>query len=157
MSEEPRERETPERDVIVPEPTGVVRAIVPAVCVLWLLVMIAIPSRYYQGGDRYDERFAWRMFSAVRVARCQMRLTETQGGSERPIALGEVLPAPWTALLERNRVRVVDGFLRWRCDTREGVSAVRFHNECTDPAGGALPVVERAIDCASGEIDEGTN
>ncbi|AKF08103.1 hypothetical protein [Sandaracinus amylolyticus] len=150
MSEERRDR-----DIVVPEPTGTARAIIPAVCFLWLLVMIAIPLRYYRGGDRYDERFSWRMFSAVRVARCQMRVSETQGGSERPIPLGEVLPAPWMALLERNRMPVVESFLRWRCETREGLSAVRFHNECTDPAGGALPSVDRTIDCASGELGEG--
>ena len=153
MSDE--ERAARERDVVVPEPTGSARAVIPALCVLWLLAMIAIPLRYYQGEDRYDERFSWRMFSAVRVARCQVRVSETRDGSDRPIPLMEVLPAPWAALLERNRPAVIDGFLRWRCETREGVSAVRFHNECTDPAGGALPAVDRAIECESGRLTSG--
>lgn len=153
MSDE--ERAARERDVVVPEPTGGARAAIPALGLLWLLVMIAIPLRYYQGDDRYDERFSWRMFSAVRVARCQVRVSETRDGGERPTPLPEILPAPWIELMKRNRPAVIDGFLRWRCDTREGVSAVRFHNECTDPAGGELPPIDRAIECASGRITGG--
>ncbi|MCS6857609.1 MAG: HTTM domain-containing protein, partial [Sandaracinaceae bacterium] len=36
---------------------------------LWVMVHVLIPLRYYlwPGHDRYDERFSWRMFSAVRV------------------------------------------------------------------------------------------
>lgn len=153
MSEE--ERGARERDVVVPEPVGRARAVIPIVCLLWTLAMVAIPLRYYVGDDRYDERFAWRMFSAVRVARCQVRVSEIRGGAERPIPLMEVLPVPWAVLLERNRSAVIDAFLRWRCETREGVSEVRFHNACRDPAGGELPPVDRAIECASGRIAHG--
>ena len=93
--------------------------------------------------------------NALGVARSAETPSDAKHLLRYKFALGEVLPAPWMALLERNRMPVVESFLRWRCETRDGVSAVRFHNECTDPAGGALPSVDRAIDCESGEIDEG--
>lgn len=153
MSDE--ERAARERVVVVPEPAGRARSVIAVACLVWALAMIAIPLRYYVGEDRYDERFSWRMFSAVRVARCQVRVSEVRDGSERPIPLMEVLPAPWAALLERNRSAVIDGFLRWRCETREGVREVRFRNECRDPAGGELPPVARTIECAGGRISEG--
>jgi hypothetical protein len=136
-----------ERDVIVPVPTGRWRAVLPIAGTLWTLLMLAIPLRYYAADDPYDERFAWRMFSAVRVQACQVRVVETRDGAERPIALMEVLPAPWSALLERNRPAVVDRFLHARCEAHEGTTRVRFHNECRDATGDPLPPIERELDC----------
>lgn len=147
------EEKTRDREVVVPEPEGPVRAWPPIVGTLWVLVMLAIPLGYYTpGADPYDERFAWRMFSAVRVQRCELRVSEARAGGERPIPLAEVLPAPWIELLKRNRPAVIERFLRWRCEQREGTTRVRLLNECRDAAGAPVPAIDRAIDCESGEI-----
>ena len=59
----------------------------------WLLLHVSVPLSYYLSSDIYDERFAWRMFSAVRVQECSLDARETTAsGSVRPIALQSVLP-----------------------------------------------------------------
>lgn len=141
------------RHVIVPEPKdGRWRMTIPIVGIAWILLHLVIPSRYYaEDADAYDERFAWRMFSSVRVRQCHVAVTETSTNGERALALMEILPAPWVALLERNRPAVVDRFLRWRCD-HEGTERLLFVNTCVDATGDALPAVARVIDCETGEI-----
>lgn len=154
MSEPQREAGAPgaPREVVVPEPTGRLRVALPIAGVIWTLLMIAIPLRYYLGGDAYDERFAWRMFSAVRVQHCAVRVTEERAGGARAVPLMDVLPAPWAALLERNRPAVVEGFLRARCDAHDDTREVRFRSECSDASGDPLPPIERSIECESGRI-----
>src|SRR6185369_4719609 len=79
-------------------PIGRARVWVLTGCALWLLVHVAIPLHYYYlGDDLYDERFAWRMFSAVRLQRCEVVVTELARGSVRAVPLIQILPAPWTA------------------------------------------------------------
>lgn len=142
------------REVIVSAPEGAWRKRLPFLGLLWALLMLLVPLRYYLSDDVYDERFSWRMFSAVRVQSCQAELRETRYASERALPLMEVLPAPWAALLERNRVAVIDSVLRWRCE-REGVTRVRFRNTCRDASGQPLPTTSRELECASGEITRG--
>ncbi len=144
----------PHREVIVSAPEGVWRRRLPLLGTLWAVWMLVVPLRYYFGDDAYDERFAWRMFSAVRVQSCQAELKETRDTHDRVIPLMEVLPAPWAALLERNRTAVVDAVLRWRCG-REGVTRVRVQHTCRDASGQPLPNTSREIECASGEISRG--
>lgn len=146
------DQERREREVVLPEPEGRPRRLLPILGSIWVVLMLVIPLRYYLSDDPYDERFAWRMFSAVRVQRCRVGVVEETAGGARPLALMEVLPAPWTALLERNRPAVVEAFLRWRCDQRDATERVRFHNECVDAGGDPVPSIDRAIECNSGEI-----
>ncbi|MEQ8459018.1 MAG: hypothetical protein RLO52_06165 [Sandaracinaceae bacterium] len=119
-----------------------------------VLVQAVIPLRYYFGDDAYDERFAWRMFSNVRVYRCDLGAFETRDGYERPVNLMETIHVGWGSLLRRNREPVMDAWLEWRCE-QEGVSAARLLNRCVSPAGERAPDVRRAIDCERGEITEG--
>lgn len=144
MSEERRDRE-----IVVPEPApgSPWRRAIPIVGVLWVVLHLLIPQRYYRSGaDTYDERFAWRMFSSVRVRQCDVDVQETRDGRERPLPLMEVLPAPWVALLERNRFAVVERFLGWRCQV-PGTSEVRFHNACRDATGDPLPPIDLSMQC----------
>lgn len=157
MSEPETTAPRPSKDVIVPEPPpgSTWRRAVPIVGIAWILLHIAIPLRYYRdGADVYDERFAWRMFSSVRVRQCALSAHELRHGSRRALALMEILPAPWVALLERNRPAVVDRFLEWRCD-REGVTRVELRNECRDATGDPLPPIEISIACDTGTITRG--
>lgn len=142
------------KDVVVPEPPAGSpwRRALPLVGIAWILLHVLIPLRYYRdGADTYDERFAWRMFSSVRVRQCTLTARETREGTRAQIALMEVLPAPWVALLERNRPAVVDRFLRWRCD-REGTTRVEIHNECRDATGDPLAPIDVSIACDTGTI-----
>ena len=143
-----------DRAIVVPEPppSSPWRRAIPIVGIAWVALHLLIPLRYYAGGDEYDERFAWRMFSSVRVRQCRVEVSEARAGTRRPLALMQVLPAPWFALLERNRSAVVDRFLEWRCE-REGPTEVRFHNACRDASGDPLPPIELTMSCRDGTID----
>ncbi len=116
-----------------------------------ILVQALVPLRYYLGDDVYDERFSWRMFSAVRMHECDLRASETVRGAERPVRLMQTIHAGWVTTLQRNREAAMTRYLRWRC-AQEGVESARLVNRCVSPEGRSVPPIVRAIDCASGEI-----
>jgi hypothetical protein len=140
------------RDVIVPPPRGRARRAIPWLGVAWVAVHLAVPLRYYSGSDRYDERFAWRMFSAIRVQRCDLEVRQTRDTRTTPLALMQILPAPWVALLERNRTAVLERFLEWRCRDDEGSTSVEIVNRCIAADGEPVPARIATIDCASSAI-----
>lgn len=118
---------------------------------LGLLAQMIVPLTYYLRDDRYDERFAWRMFSATRVEACETRALESGGdGAERPIDLSRAVHAAWSTHMERHRRSVIDRFLEMRCAL--GARAARVVNVCEDARGEARPEVVYAIDCASGKV-----
>lgn len=135
-----------------PEARG--QPVAVGVFVVAVLVQAAVPLGYYLGEDRFDERFAWRMFSAVRVYDCNFGAYETRDGSEQPVNLMSTIHVAWITTLRRGREAVMDRYLDWRCE-QEGVSAARVVNRCTTPEGNRVPDVVRRIDCASGEVVRG--
>lgn len=123
----------------------------------WLLLHVSVPASYYLSDDVYDERFAWRMFSAVRVQQCSLGATETVDGRARPIALQSVLPAPWVALLQRNRPAVIHRFLDWRCLSDTRPSDVSLTHTCQSVTGEMLPAVHHSLECAGHVYQESTD
>jgi|GEM_PF-1818599 len=123
---------------------------------VWVAFLVLVPLRYYvlPGHDPYDERFAWRMFSAVRVQQCQTEVEETRFGEERrPVNLQTSLPAPWISLLQRNRPAVVESFLNFRCESSMHPTQVSVRSRCTDVTGNDLPTITREITCESRAIE----
>lgn len=124
---------------------------------LFALVCVAIPLRYYLGDDLYDERFAWRMFSRVRVQECSAEVTEDGVPlvvlGRDPSAPG-ILPAPWHSLLQRNRPAVVRRFLAWRCEAEGQRARVRVTTRCRDSSAAVLPPIIAEIECSTGLITE---
>ena len=123
----------------------------------WLALQVWTPLSYYLSGDIYDERFAWRMFSAVRVQQCSLDARETVNGTEQPIALQSVLPAPWVSLLQRDRPAVVAHFLAWRCASDAHPDTVQLTHACQSVSGDALPAEHHTIDCATHPQAESTD
>ena len=117
---------------------------------LAVAAQLLVPLTYYLRDDPYDERFAWRMFSGVRLQQCDALATEVHAGSERRVALYGALSPGWVANLERNRRVVIDRYLEHRC-ALEGVSAVRVVNQCRDVDGSALAPIEYERDCTGEE------
>lgn len=123
----------------------------------FFVIQLLIPLRYYFGSDLYDERFAWRMFSRVRVQECSAEVTED---GARLTVLGSgprepgILPAPWHSLLSRNRPAVVRRFLSWRCEAEGERATVRVTTICRDTSGTPLPPIVRELNCASGTFTE---
>lgn len=116
-----------------------------------LAVQIAVPATYYLGDDPFDERFAWRMFSAVRVYRCELSALDFDGGSGTPVRLDATIHAGWITTMRRGRESVIRRYLRWRCEAA-AVTGARVTNRCTTPEGERVPDVVREIDCASGAL-----
>jgi hypothetical protein len=129
------------------------RAVGLAIVGIWIALNVVTPLSYYLSGDVYDERFAWRMFSAVRVQECSLDARETVAGSERPIALQSVLPAPWVSLLQRDRPQVVTRFLTWRCASEAHPETVSVVHACRSASGDALPAERHVITCSSRHVE----
>lgn len=123
---------------------------------VWVAFLLLVPLRYYALGDHdpYDERFAWRMFSAVRVQECETHIEETRFGEETAtINAQTTLPAPWLSLLQRNRPAVVESFLNFRCESSIAPTSVSVRSACTDVTGVALAPVTRRMTCETRAIE----
>jgi hypothetical protein len=129
---------------------------------LWILVVlqVAIPASYYLvRDDPDDERFAWRMFSAVRLKRCEVTASErASGGLARPIDIPRSVHASWIRSLERGRPNVIEHFLAQRCRPTPGAAAIEdseLTRRCKGAAGRALPSSRYRYDCASRRLETG--
>lgn len=101
----------------------------------FLLVQIALPASYYLGDDRFDERFAWRMFSSVRLTECQLDVRRIHGpGRTEEVETYRDVQIAWGTLMKRNRSEVIRAYLRRRCE-RDGAPEVMVRTFCEDPEG----------------------
>ena len=119
--------------------------------VLVLATEVIVPCTYYFGADRFDERFAWRMFSDVRVYRCQLSAFDLHGEAATPVALGREVHVAWINTMRRSREGVLQRYLSWRCENAE-VDGARVINRCMTPEGESVPAVVRQISCDSGLV-----
>lgn len=144
------EPQHPERD----EGEGRPRRRARAFFLAFLALQMIVPLTYYLRDDPYDERFAWRMFSNVRMHSCQTSVSERVATNDsvetRPVALYSTVEIHWTGLLRRNRIDVIKGFLEWRCE-EEGALEVNLVNRCRTPAREELTPQRYTRDCARGE------
>lgn len=107
-----------------------------------MALQVAIPASYYfVRNDRDDERFAWRMFSTVRLTRCEVSAFDVSARERSRVELTHALHASWIRSLERGRARVIDRYLTTRCQLA-GVTEAVVERRCQTPAGEHLPLVE---------------
>ncbi len=78
---------------------------------VFLALNVAAPLSYYLGDDAFDERFAWRMFSPVRLAKCKVSLSD---GAQQ-IRVGKKTHQVWINLMRRARRPVFEGYARQYC------------------------------------------
>ncbi len=124
------------------------------VIALFLGAQLLIPLRYYWGDDDFDERFSWRMFSAIRVVQCRTHLLETpEEGTPTTPSLNRILQTAWVTQLRRNRERVIEAVLERRCN-EEGMREVVLTNECIDATGRPMPARRWSRNCQTGEVSE---
>lgn len=124
------------------------RARLPSVA-LWLLValQVAIPAAYYLRRDRSDdERFSWRMFSAVRLKHCSVSAFDGESDAQ-PVTLSSAVHASWVRSMSRGRERVIERFLATRCAMPDVRIAV-LERRCKWPSGRPLPSEKYRFDCA---------
>jgi hypothetical protein len=115
---------------------------------LLLALQIGLALAYYAGGrDRLDERFAWRMFSSERMARCSLALTV--GGEVVPLAAR--FHEGWLALVERGRLPVARAMAATLCRERPG-QPVRAELRCVTLTGPRVLAQGLRDACAGGPL-----
>jgi hypothetical protein len=84
---------------------------------LFLAVQIALPLTYYVARrDKYDERFAWRMFSAERVVTCNP-IFRVAG---KRVRLGTRFHEAWLTIAKRGRRDALEAMAARLCAEHPG-------------------------------------
>ncbi|MEE2787063.1 MAG: hypothetical protein VX589_06960 [Myxococcota bacterium] len=109
---------------------------------LFVVVQLALPLSYYLGNNPFDERFAWRMFSPVRLASCTVQAFEVSNGQRRTIRLSKEIHQVWINLLRRARPDVIREVSRFLCEARSDTEKadVRLSIQCIRPDAVTKPV-----------------
>jgi len=95
--------------------------------VAFLLVQLLLPLRYYIAHrDPHDERFAWRMFSPIRMAQCRPTVTL----DDAPANLSAEFHEAWIEIAKRGRFGVVEAMGRKLCAKYPG-KEVHITLDCT--------------------------
>ena len=94
---------------------------------VFVTAQLVLPALYFAREDEFDERFAWRMFSAERMAHCKPRFRV--GDAPRPAPLGRTFHEAWITLAERGRQDVLDAMGRRLCEEHPG-KQVRLEMTC---------------------------
>ncbi len=87
---------------------------------LFLLLQLTLPAAYYLRHDPHDERFAWRMFSATRMAQCKPEVKL----AGQPLVLGTAFHEAWVELAKRGRLSVVSSMGAKLCRDHRGKEVV---------------------------------
>jgi hypothetical protein len=95
--------------------------------VAYLAVQILLPLDYYLARrDEHDERFAWRMFSSVRMVTCDVELRV----GDDTVALSHEFHDAWIALAQRGRRNVVEAMAARLCARNNPRIPVTAHLTC---------------------------
>jgi hypothetical protein len=89
-------------------------------------LQLCLPLVYYGRRDPHDERFAWRMFSPMRMAKCKPTF-ELDG---KPVVLDSEFHEAWLTLAERGRFVVIEAMASHLCEKHRG-SALVVAVDCT--------------------------
>lgn len=102
------------------------------VCIaVYLVVQLLLPLSYYTvRDDRFDERFSWRMFSDIRMLKCQAAYT--RGTS--PVTLSQEFHMAWNTLVQRGRGDVIDAVTAELCKDASG-QELYLRLECREADG----------------------
>lgn len=92
-----------------------------------VVAQLLLPLHYYAvRRDPHDERFAWRMFSPMRMARCTPAFTV----DDKPVALAGRFHEAWIEIAARGRFVVIEEMAARLCAQHPG-AAVRVQLRCT--------------------------
>lgn len=93
-----------------------------------LATQLLIPLHYYFARrDRHDERFAWRMFSPMRMTRCTPRFVV----DGKPLDLMREFHEAWVETASRGRFVVVEAMGAHVCAKRPKGTVVEVSLDCT--------------------------
>ena len=122
---------------------------------LWLVllffgVQLYLPLSYYWQDEVYDERFAWRMFSPVRMTSCDFRLWH--GETLTPIKLSKSYHVVWINLAKRARLSVVNAIIGDMCESH---SFVAGQLRCTSPEAAVIGLCRNRQDANQDGVPDG--
>ena len=96
------------------------------VILILLASQLVLPLHYYTvRRDHHDERFAWRMFSPMRMTKCTPKFTI----DSKPIVLGAQFHEAWIEIAKRGRFVVIEEMAARLCEKNPG-AAVHVVVEC---------------------------
>jgi len=78
-----------------------------------IIFQLVLPLKYYMSQDIFDERFAWRMFSPVRMVSCSYEFFE--GEKKVKVQLFKEIHIAFLSLIKRGRMAVVKEYLSFKC------------------------------------------
>ena len=116
----------------------------------FVATLILTPLSYYTiRGDRYDERWAWRMFSPERMVSCSTVFAT--GEPSKRVSLPHTFHKTWIKLAERGRRSVIDAMAEKLCADHPG-EPVRLRLSCKMIDGQTEILDDATTDlCASGK------
>jgi hypothetical protein len=146
-------------ETIAAPPSGRARTITSILIGAYLLWQVCVPLTYYFGGDKFDERFAWRMFSGLgwNLKKCSVTVRETRVGNyrEQPLAQDiEVEIGDWVTMLILNRAVVVDRFLRRSCEKSPWTMKVELVLFCPTVGGRMIQSGYLELNCITGDLTQ---
>jgi len=122
-----------------------------ALIIAFLALQVGLPLSYYLGHTPHDERFAWRMFSPVRLVSCDADLYDATSGSQQKLDPYKELHVVWYNLMKRGRLPVVKVFAESWCDQQVAKGRaqpdLRVRLSCGAPDERALGI------CRQGPVD----
>ncbi len=144
------------RETLSSPPPGRVRRFASFFIVAYLLWQLALPLLYYVGDDKLDERFAWRMFSALGIARkaCSIYTSVFPASHEQMHASQKKLLAMlgnWKPLLKKNPRGIADKILRTHCEKSPWINEILFVRKCPQDWGPARLSGYLRLNCKTGE------
>ena len=83
----------------------------------WIVVQLALPLLYYTvRRDPHDERWAWRMFSPMRMIQCEPQFIV----DDKPIDLRTRFHEGWIELAQRGRYSILESMGARLCAEQPG-------------------------------------
>ena len=114
---------------------------------VFLAIQVLAPLTYYGArADGNDERFAWRMFSSVRMVSCRVEFRT--GADEQPVRdLHSVFHEAWIQLSKRGRLEVIEAMAHELCRRAPGGVDAEADAETLGTAPEVRPEVRVGITC----------
>lgn len=95
--------------------------------VLFVLVQLLLPLHYYLfRHDPHDERYAWRMFSPMRMTQCTPHFTVDKA----PVPITKEFHEAWIEIANRGRFAVLEEMAAKLCRENQG-KPVSLSMDCT--------------------------
>ena len=143
-------------------PPGRVRFLVSFFIVAYLLWQLALPLSYYFRDDKFDERYAWRMFSAFGLTQraCwadlvldQISNDQVQASNKKFLSMLE----NWRYLLQRNPNVIADKFLRTHCEKSPWANEITVVRMCPQDDGSERLAGYLRRNCKTGQLSGSLN